>query len=222
LSDETIAKYSRVKNAMGLSGSGSDEQCLARLLDHFEGQGTIELSVNNIVGLLDLSASEMDEVAQAVNVDHVDFWQMLHNGLLREVRIQNTQAAKLKTMDLADIPIGKDGRSGNRIRGSAQLRIQTCVAELMRQNLEAKHALDLLYITRGIVQDLTKSHSDFVSQWFSEHEAELEAHHQSLGITSHTAGIAHNRLRARWLREQEKTPGSTTEETMAGKMDEDR
>jgi hypothetical protein len=216
LTQETYARYEQMKHRLGFTtkgkprsnqkGEGNDERCIRTLLDAFEtNQKTVvEVTPANILDLLKCSASELNEITEALELDYIDFWTMLRNGFLREVRINNTQAQKLKAIDLNDT----SDRATNRIRGSAYVRVKQCVDMLMQANLDAKHPMDIVYITRGIVQDATKTHSDYVTEYFKQHEAELEAHHRDMGISSHTAGIRHNRLRARHVRDQRSKNGT--------------
>src|SRR5262245_12238839 len=90
----------------------------------------------------------------------------------------------------------------NRLRGSTAIRIKRFVDDLMEHNLAAEHQWQITYITKGIVRDATKIDTTAISQYFTDHAAELDAHHAAMGFTSEKAGIHHNRMRKRQLNEQ--------------------
>ena len=221
LSADTLARYSQLKAHLGLAKTpGADDQCLRTLLDAYEtsadkvepstllddlGYGTAALAACTPAERHKREQQYADILA-AMALPHVDLATLVRNGLVREARIQNTQARKQPMDPDAPMPtvIGKDGieRSTNRTRGSAYLRVHRFVEDLMQHNLVAKHAMDVIYITQGTVADATRSHSNIVKAYFEEYADTLAEHHQSLGFTSPQDGIRHNRLRAAHMRQQ--------------------
>jgi len=203
VSEDDHQRYLRVM------GNDTHGQCMHKLLDTYDASHdtTITVTPETILDLLNCTMAERAEINDAIALNNLDGWQLLHNGFMREVRIHNTQAKKLPHVDFESMDATGRGKK-NRLRGSTDLRIKRCIEDLMQHNVAQTHHMDVIYITKGIVQDATKAQSDYVADYFERHKDELDAHHQSLGIGSHEAGVHHNRMRSRYLREQAKRNGA--------------
>jgi hypothetical protein len=224
---DTYARYHRVKESLAETPKKvTDEQCHKALLDAWE-QGPILTSPDDVLNLIGYKPSEIEaltsdkekfarqqgrhaiEVALARDPNH--FWEWLRHGLEREVRLQNTDAAKLPSADFdattVNAAYGEMRR--NRIRGSSDIRIKQFIDKIMEANLHAETQWDIVYITRGIVRDATKIDTTAIAKYFDAHADELDAHHESVGIGSTKAGIFHNRKRKTHLQEKGGGNGTT-------------
>lgn len=225
----TLARYEALKEREGWTARKSDDTALTALMNRYE-QSTLDVTPDAVLRLLGYTEQELtalpprlqrERLAEQADIiavlDHAssDFWDILRRGLVYQARKDQTLTTKLAQLDPATLDeLDASGLARkNRVPGSSAVRIQACVDQLIQQNLAATTALDLLYITRGIVQSLTRVNSDLVSQWFDDHASELEAHHHACGIGSHKAGVQHNRMRARHHRLQMKKNGTVEGES---------
>ena len=224
---DTYARYHRVKESLAETPKKvTDEQCHKALLDAWE-QGPILTSPDDVLNLIGYKPSEIEaltsdkekfarqqgrhaiEVALARDPNH--FWEWLRHGLEREVRLLNTDAAKLPhaDFDATTINAAYGEMRSNRIRGSSDIRIKQFIDKIMEANLQAETQWDIVYLTRGIVREATKIDTTAIAKYFDAHANELDAHHQSVGIGSVKAGIFHNRMRKRHLQEKGRGNGTT-------------
>jgi hypothetical protein len=213
---ETLTRFRQFQAEHKLSGRRSNERAIQALLDQVPST-PVEVSPTHILALLypheaavspSAHAQRQEELADieaACALNHTDLWTILRKGVVREARIQLTQAEKLATADFAAVTshavFGQMRK--NRLRGSSAVQIESYVKAVMAENVQARTVYDVTYITRGIVKDALHINSTAISAYFAEHAAELDAHHHAVGIHSQEAGIAHNRKRKRVLRERE-------------------
>ena len=170
-----------IASPLRASDSEAGESLQALSLDGTPSDNGIASQRQPVISLeaFNLSASEQQEVENALTNSDSQIEEVARDGLLQRSRYLNSIADKqAKLESMSDEEMQKAT-----FKGAANFKIEQGIETIMNHNNSQSEKSSKVCITKGIIFKLTGSNRQTINKYFGEHEVMISDHNQKHSLT---------------------------------------